>query len=251
MLASLVLFLISVATGIGLLWVFRRTSDQAAIRATKKRLQARLLELRLYADDPRVVLAAQKALLVENLRYFALMLRPALYATVPVVILLIALDGFYGRRPLAPGETAVLTAVLDGQAAPDEPVSLEAPTGIAVETPAVHALARREVSWRIRAEEPVAGQLRLTSEGETVLMPVVAGEGLHCCLYGRRVRSRLAWLLAPGAAPLDARWVKEIKLDYPAAEVSYFGLRTHWLVWFLVFSMAAAFLLKGRFRVTV
>jgi len=250
MLASITLFAISVATGIGLLWIFRKTSDQAAIRTTKKRLQARLLELRLYADDPRVVLAAQKALLAENLRYFGLMLRPALYATVPVVLLLIVMDGFYGRRPLEPGEAAILTAALDEQAAPDQPVRLKAPPGIVVETPAVHAVASREVSWRIRVEKPVAGELLLTSGGETASMPVFAGRGFRY-LCGRRVRSRLAWLLVPGAPPLNANWVKEIELDYPAAEVSYFGLRTHWLVWFLVFSMAAAFLLKSRFRVTV
>ena len=250
MLASLVLFLVSVATGVGLLWVFRRTSDQTAIRATKKRLQARLLELRLYADDPRVVLAAQKALLAENLRYFGLMLRPAIYATVPVVILLVLLDGFYGRRPLAPGETAVLTATLAAETPPERPVTLEAPPGIAVETPAVHAVASREVSWRIRVEQPVEGELRLASDGETAVMPVVAGGGFHY-LTARRVRSRLAWLLAPGAPLLDAEWLEQIELEYPPAEISYFGISTHWLVWFLVFSMAAAFLLKGRFGVTV
>lgn len=250
MLASLVLFLISVATGIGLLWVFRRTSDQAAIRATKKRLQARLLELRLYADDPRVVLAAQKALLKENLRYFGLMLRPAVYATVPVVILLVVLDGFYGRRPLAPGEATVLTATLAAATAPEQPVTLETPPGIAVETSAAHAVAARQVSWRIRAEKPVEGELRLVSDGETAVMPVVAGGGFHY-LTAQRVRSRLAWLLAPGAPPLEAGWLEQIELEYPPAEISYFGFSTHWLVWFLVFSMAAAFLLKGRFGVTV
>jgi len=234
MLAPTILILTSIAAGVALLWVFSKTSNQPAIRATKKRLQARLLELRLYADDPRVVFQAQKYLLLENLRYFLLMLRPALFATLPMVLLLVVLEGFYGHRALMPGEAAIVTVQMRTPL-PDGPAPrLLAPDGVKVETPAVRDLDERQVSWRIRAEQSVNGQLRL----------LVAGREL-------RVRLSPEWLLYLGEAPLDGDTVEWIEIGYPPGEVSIFGLRMHWLIWFLVISMAAALLLKGKFRVTV
>src|SRR5690242_10517225 len=77
------LALISAAAGIGMLWVFQKTSNQARIRAVKRRVQAHLLELRIYRDEPAVMWQAQKALLWSNLRYLGLMLRPALFLALP------------------------------------------------------------------------------------------------------------------------------------------------------------------------
>lgn len=244
------LLVISVAAGIGLLWVFQKTSDQAAIRRTKKKLQAHLLEIRLYADDPAVIWQAQKNLLAANARYFALMLRPALVATMPMILLLVVLDGYYGKQPLAVGRPAILTAQLAGGSALAGPLRLEAPPQIEVETPGVRALGERQISWRIRPVGEVAGELRLVAEGVAVTKSVAAGDGPRF-VSSRRVRSLPALLLHPGEKPLPASGIEWVEVEYPAAGVRMFGLETHWLVWFIVISMAAAFLLKGKFRVTV
>lgn len=245
------LLAVSIATGIALLWVFRKTSNQAAIRRTKKKLQAHLLELRLYADDPSVVWRAQKRLLAENLRYMLLMLRPALVATVPMVLLLIVLDGFYGRQPLRLGEEAVVTVQMSTPLNPaSPPPELRAPAEIAVETPAVRVLSEGQFSWRIRPLEEVSGDLCILSAGAAVTKKVDAGGGPRY-LSSRRVRSLVSLVAHPGELPLDAGAIEWIELEYPPAGVRLLGMETHWLVWFLVFSMATAFLLKGKFRVTV
>lgn len=247
---ALVLLLVSVAAGVGLLWIFAHTSDQGAIRLTKRRLQARLLELRLYADDPMVVLKAQKALLAANGRYLWLMLRPAAVATLPMVALLLVLDGYYGKRPLKPGEativTAQMSAPLNGEAAPE----LVAPEGVVVETPAARVAGQRQVSWRVRAKQATRGELKLVSGGLETVKHIEAGSGLRY-LTSRRVRSAAAWLIHPGESRIDSDAVEWIEVEYPPANVSFLGFETHWLVWFLVFSMATAFLLKGKFKVTV
>ncbi len=250
MLVPISLLLISIVAGVVLLWVFSKTSNQAAIRATKKRLQARLLELRLYADDPGVVLRAQKELLIENGRYFFLMLRPAVFATLPMVLLLIFMDGYYGHQPLAPGQSAVLTVQLTApEASSDEP-RLQAPEGIAVETAGVRATDIQQVSWRIRPEQAASGDLRIHAGGEDVTKKIDAGDGAHY-LASRRSRSWMSWLLQPAEARLNGSGIDWIELDYPTASVSYFGVATHWLVWFMLFSMVTALLFKGRFHVTI
>lgn len=244
------LLVISIASGIGLLWVFQKTSDQAAIRRTKKKLQAHLLEIRLYGDDPAVIWQAQKNLLAANARYFALMLRPALVVTLPMVLLLVVLDGYYGKQPLEVGRPAILTAQLENDATRAGALRLEAPPQIRVETPGVRALAERQISWRIRPIGEVAGELRLVSDGVTVTKSVAAGDGPRF-VSSRRVRSLPALLLYPGEKPLPAAGIEWVEVDYPSAGVRMFGLKAHWLVWFIVLSMASAFLLKGRFGVTV
>ena len=244
------LLVVSVATGIGMLWIFRHTSDQTAIRKTKKKLQAHLLEMRLYADDPLVVWRAQKRLFAENARYILLMLQPALVATVPMILLLIVLDGYYGRQPLRLGEETLVTIQMADPINPELPSpELRAPDEIAVLTPAVRAMSQQQVSWRIKPLQEFSGHLSVVNGDTTVTKNVRAGSGSY--LSKRRVRSLISLLAYPGEMPIDTDEIEWIELEYPSAGVRMLGLETHWLVWFLILSMASAFLLKGKFNVTV
>src|ERR1043166_7551243 len=83
------LTLLSAAVGIGMLWVFRKTSNQQRMKAVKRKVYASLLELRVYADEPGVTWRAQKSLFSANLRYMGLALTPALRMVLPVGLLLI------------------------------------------------------------------------------------------------------------------------------------------------------------------
>jgi len=60
---------ISILAGIGILLVFRSTSDAVAVRRAKGIAQAHLLEFRLFMDDPVLVLRAQRDLIVANGRF--------------------------------------------------------------------------------------------------------------------------------------------------------------------------------------
>lgn len=46
------LTVISLAAGVGMLWVMRRTSNQKRIKQVKRTVAAALLELRVYAEEP-------------------------------------------------------------------------------------------------------------------------------------------------------------------------------------------------------
>ena len=250
MIASVSLLLVSIVAGTVLLWLFSKVSNQRAIRATKKRLQARLLEMRLYGDDPKVVVRAQRALLGENLRYFALMLRPAMFAMLPMATLLVLMEGFYGQRPIAPGEQSIVTVQLASLSSDSAAPEIQTPDGIVVETPPVRDLADNQVSWRIRSDDSASGEIRVRVGKSEAGKRVVTGEGFHY-LVSRRGSSAFEWLLHPGEGLLPNSNIKWIEVAYPPAEISYFGWKTHWLVWFLIFSMVAAFLMKSRFHVTV
>jgi uncharacterized membrane protein (DUF106 family) len=242
---------LSVLAGVGMLWVFKRTSNQTRIQEAKKKMQAYLLELRLYGDDPRLLFSAQKNLLLANFRYIGLMFKPALILTVPMVLLLIHMDAIYGIEPVGAGRTAVLTVQAAGPLDPaQQPPKLAAPSGILVETPAVRALEAGQFSWRIRVEHAASGGLQFDWNGARWEKTIDAGEGVRYVSH-RRTASLADALLYSGENRLDAPGIAWVEIGYPGASIETGSWRLHWLVWFFVISLASAYLLKGWFGVTV
>ncbi len=237
---------IAFAVAIAMLWAFRRCSDQAAIRVAKRKVHAHLLAFRLYADEPSQIFRSQGQLVVWNLRYLALMLRPTAITVIPLALLLFHLDAVYGRRPLQAGEAAIVTAQFAG--AFDAPMSLVG-HGIAVETPPLRLPAERQVCWRVRATGAASGAVTLNLPGASTHKLVQSGTGLGY-LSERRVASLPAWLLYPGEARLPDASLASIAVDYPSARIPIFGFGVHWLVWFCIVSFLAMLAFRKRLRVT-
>jgi hypothetical protein len=247
--ALLSLTVLSVLAGLGMLWVFRKTSDQAGIRAVKRKVHAYLLEMRVYADDPGATWRAQSSLMKANLRYMGLALRPALFMIAPLGILLIHMEAFYGRAPLEPGRPVVVTAGLRGNADGPAP-ELVPPRGFELSAPPVRIPEEREVSWRIVPQRSASGELRFEIAGQTITKEIEAGGGQRF-IPGRRVRSAWEAFWHPDEPRLPSGDVEWVEVAYPSASMGLFGLHLNWLVWFLVVSMLAALLLKKRFGVTL
>jgi len=237
--ALLSLVPISIVIGIGILLVFRHTSDQAAVRRARNLVTAHLLEFRLFMDEPRLIVRAQRNLIVANVRLLRLMLRPVLVLALPTVLLLAGLDGFYGRAPLVIGEPAIVTAQFkhDGT-----PLVLRTPPEIAAETPGVRVPAESQVSWRIRPLRASTGNLELVLKDRVFRKTFAAGAGPYYC--SERRASIAGLLLHPTEAPIIDSEIDWIEVRYPGATI----LHLHWLVWFFVISGVAALVLKGRFR---
>ncbi len=242
------LSLASVLIGVGMLWVVGKTSNQRAIERAKKRMQAHLLEMRLYRDEPSLLFRAQGNLLLHNVLYVRHMLRPALFLALPMVVLFAHFDAVYGRRPLRVGESALLTAdtELSGQE-----ISLTGSGAFEVESVSVTALAAQQVSWRIRAVAAGGGVLTLETPQGRIEKTAVAGEGQPYLSVSRRNSWWERLLLAPGESGYAPDSVAAVGIAYPSREIGVGGWETHWVVWFLGISILAAFLLKGFFGIVV
>ena len=230
---------ISILTGVGMLLAFRRFSDQTAVRRAKSLVTAHLLEFRLFMDEPRLILRAQRDLIVANARFLKLMLRPVVVLTLPMGLLLAAMEGFYGHAPLRVGEPAIVTVQVkhDGSR-----LSLKAPDGIAIETPPVHAAGDRQVSWRIRPLRAANAELQLMCADRAISKSVAAGMGVRYLSERRGSFTNL--LLRPTEAPLSDAEVAWIEVRYPEAVI--FSL--HWLIWFFAISAVTALALRRKFR---
>jgi uncharacterized membrane protein (DUF106 family) len=246
---ALGLTVLSAVVGIAMLWVFRKTSNQKRMKAVKRKVYASLLELRVYADEPVVTWRAQKSLFGANLRYMGLALKPALFMALPVALLLIHLEAFYGRAPLLVRQEAVVTMGMSDSWSPEAPApSLAAPAQIEI-GPAVRVVDAREVTWRIRPRAEVSGQLRFLIAGQPVTKTIEAGAQPRY-IPGKSVSSPLEAIWNPGES-IDTPQVKWVDVRYPEASLSVFGFTMNWLVWFFLVSMVAALLLKNRFGVVI
>jgi uncharacterized membrane protein (DUF106 family) len=242
------LAILSVLVGIGMLWVYGKTSNQGKIRSVKRQLHALLLEMRVYADEPRITLRTQRSLLAANLRYMGLALRPALWMAIPIALLLVHLEAFYGRAPLPAGAETIVTAAIRG--AGGAPPELLPPPGVEISAPPVRILDRGEVSWRVRPLGDLSGQLRFRVGGHIIAKTIEAG-GRPRFIPGKSVRPVLSALWHPDQPRIDTDDVDWVEIRYPDADVGLWGIRLNWLVWFVIISMLAALALRKRFGVAI
>lgn len=231
----LILAAISALIGIGMAWVFGKTSNRSAIRRTANLMQAHLLELRLYADEPLLVWRAFRKLMAVNIRFTGLMLRPTLILALPTMLLIVQLDAFYGRTPLPLDEAAIVTAQMKHPIG-ETPI-LSAPNEVIVETPALRVTAVRQVSWRIRPLRAVSGNLIVSLAGESLEKRIEAGQGRRYISERRGCLAGLLW--RPAEKPLHSSYVDWIEVRYPAATVPLLGVEFHWLVWFALISLVS------------
>jgi hypothetical protein len=211
----------SAVCGVAMLWVLRRTADLTRLRIIRKRLQAHLLEFRLYYDEPSLIWRAQKALIADNLRLLLLLLRPALILALPMAWLLAKLDLVYGYAPLPVGASAIVTAQLNRPLTSDDAnATLQAPPAIQVETAAVQIPRERQLSWRIRPVGAVIGALRVRVGGDTVEKTIAVGD--RPLLLRRR-----------GGQAGAVAW---IEISYPDNEFRLLGWRLPWVAWFFLLS---------------
>jgi uncharacterized membrane protein (DUF106 family) len=239
------------ATGAGILWIWSLTSDQPRMKKAKNSVWAALFELRVYVNEPRVAWRAQKALLGANFRYLALALRPALWMIVPMALLLVHLNSFYGRAPLPlDRETIVTMGMSSTWDAHSTAPQLLAPPQVLVTSFPVRAADSREISWRIRPVSAVSGQLTFIVDGKRVPKLIEAGSRQRF-VPGRSVSSALGLLWMPAERRITSNTVEWIEIRYPEACLSVLGVRWNWLLWFLAVSFVAALLLKKRFGVVI
>ena len=242
------LLVISLITAVVALLVMRLVSDQSRLRATRRRMQAALFEIRLHADDPIAVLRSFGDVLIQNAIYVRLNLAAVLWLIVPLSLMVAQLHAFYGYSGLTSGEPALLTL----ESRDDAPVTLEAPREIRVDTEAVRLLGTSTTVWRIVPDE-TGTFLVTTRSGESVVSKTVfVGErpARRSPLRGQADLERQ--LLYPSETIIPAESaIASVAINYPQGRVDLFGWPVHWLVAYGLFALLAAWLLSRRLGVTI
>lgn len=245
---------ISLLSGLFMLWVFKRFSNQRAIRRTKDRIKAHLLEFRLYKDSPSATGRAFGLILIQNLRYLSLTLKPLLVMIIPLVLILAQLNARFGCRPLRTGESVLLKVrTTTGVDLLRTEISLGSSPGFVVETPPLRIEEEREIDWRIRAASPGRHEIAVRLGGETVSKSLDIGKsGLNALSPRRPGAGFFDALLNPAEKPLPRRSpAASVEIVYSDFRFSLFGPPLHWLLVFFVLTLAFGLGLKGLFKVEI
>ena len=247
---------VSLVTAIGMLWVFKRTSNQAKLGDVKRRIHAGLFEIRLFNDDLRAILRAQSEILRTNLTYLRLSLWPMIWILPPLVLVIAQLQFHYGYEGLRPGDTTLLEVDLTPGAvtATERPrAELELPEGLSADGDEVWVPAQDQLAWRLVAENDGDYEVSVAVNGAEPVTKTVRVTDRTLRLSPVRVDpSFLSQLIYPAEPPLpSAGPVQAIHVAYPDRSVSVLGLGMHWMIPFFVLSIAFAFALRGWMKVTI
>lgn len=243
---------VAAVTGVGLLVVFKYTSNQRAIKRVRDDINAQLLALKLFKDSTPVALRAQGRLLLGAFRLFVLAIVPMLVMIVPVCLILGQLALWYQLRPLRVGEQAVITLKLKhDQASPGPDVSLRPTDAVEVVTGPVRVLSKREVCWDLKAAKTGTHRLEFQAGAETAVKELAIGDDLM-----RVSKLRPAWnwpdvLLNPHEQPFRAGSpVQSIEIDYPHRSSWTSGTDT-WVIYWFVASMIGALCFRRLLNVNI
>jgi uncharacterized membrane protein (DUF106 family) len=249
------LLVVSVVTGIVMLLIFGKTSNQKAITATKDKLKAYIMEMWIFRNDTRVMFGAIGNVIRNNIQYLRHSLRPIVFIIVPVLIIMVQLGIRYGFEPFEPGEEGVVRVEFAEGVTPSEmDLELTAPPGVRVTSPALRLDGERAVEWRFLAKLTGTHELSLDTPGGTVHKSVVVGPERRIEPLSELRPLANTWdaFLYPAEPPLPRDgMVRAIHVSYPSRHDTLFGLGVHWLLIFFVVSLVAGFALKGVFGIDV
>ncbi|MBU4404900.1 MAG: hypothetical protein L6428_16490 [Candidatus Aminicenantes bacterium] len=243
-----ILFL-SLLTSLFVLVVYRTVSSPQKVRDTKNQIKANILAIRLYRDFWKTIVGSFFKSLYYTGKYFILNLVPLFLALPLLFLLFVQMDIRYGMRPFRPDESITVKAGFKSDIGAANVEIQPNPHFRSTMNP-VFITALREVDWKLKAGKSGSTTIAINVDGATVSKNLVIGKNMPALSNKKMAASALEHFIYPAekllAAPTSLKYVY---IQYPARSISFLGIRTHWLVYYLVFTMVIALALKNKFGV--
>jgi hypothetical protein len=246
--------IISLVAGVGMLLIFKHTSNQAAIGRARDGIKADLLSLRLFKDSITVTFGAQGRMIKGAGLLFVHAMVPLAVMLVPIMLLLGQMGVWYQFKPLAVGEEVVVAlkvapAVgLDAQM-PD--IQLQPNDAVEIAVGPMASAGAGEVWWTLRALKPGTHTLTFLVDGESVTKTLTVGDHPMRVSKLRPGMHFTDVLLHPDERPFRADdTVEWIDVQY-AESVSLTAGADNWVIYFFIASIVFALLFKGMLGVRI
>ncbi len=232
---------ISALSGIMMILVFKKTSNQQAISLLRRKMGSRALGMLLFLESPPTVLKLAFRLIVDNFIYLWHLLKPMMIITVPFIIIASQLDARYSRVPLNADHPSTVTVFWENSIPENETIEPEAGTII---SPVVTIADSLEQSFSFYGEN---GIFSLQSMG---IKLGSTGSSGSIQIRGAEQSGLVQALLRPwnGSAEEEV-----LRVHSHIEEIKYtiLGGRWGWFTVFLVFSSLWAILGAVIFKVKV
>lgn len=248
------MILVSLLTGLLMLFIFRHTSNQTEIKKVKNKIKAHLLELRLFKDSMGISFKAQGNILRANLKYIGFSFKPLLVMIIPLVLILIQLNFWFAYDSLRPGEQALLRVKLqDDVPLLETPIAVQTNSSLAIETEPLRIEEGNEIEWRIRARQKGVHEIFLSVADQEYTKIISVGQKTLSKISPLKTRKNFfKELFYPTESPLPkSSPIKSVEITYPPRNINLFGWRIHWLIIYFALSIVFGFSLKGFFGVEI
>ncbi len=254
------LTIISIISGVVLLLVYGKVSNQKAIKKTKGKIYGHILEAILFRHDLKTSLKAQGGMFSSGLKYFVLAVPPIIILMIPCLAVLAQLNLRYNSEPLNPGEHAIFEVTLTDPTTLFD-VTLKTPKGVH-STPPVRNIDTNQISWRLDVDTQVSyssadNLLTIESSDKTLTTPIVIGNNHRNKDHGKIAsQSYSSWwwrFFYPSDTILKETQdvFKETSLTYPDSSYNFLGMQSHWLVIFAIVSILSGIASSRLFNVEI
>lgn len=228
------LVFVSGVFGVLALLLFKRLSWQRGIKAAKDKIKAHLIEIRIYQDDPRIVLRAFGCVLWRNAQYLGLNLIPFVPLAIPftfVVAQLVVRDAFAPATVRAdvanvmPGQGTTLRVELESSsAARVKDLVVRYPEGLVPISPLVRVPAAGRAYQEFVATRAGEHDIELElGDGARETKHFAAGNVSPRRMQPERAKGVLHALLWPAEDTVssDSPFAR-IRVEYPDSDLGWF-----------------------------
>ncbi len=247
------LIVVSVISGALLLLIFKGTSNQKALKSIKKKISGGFLEIRIYKDEPVLMIKALLNVFAADFAYLRHTIVPLIFMVVPVMLFLIHADMRYGSRPARPGETIVVSVFADTKDMDGlKKIDMLLPAGMNETVPPVRIPESGEIDFAVKAGRNGDYKFKIVSGDTEIEQVFICGTGV-----GRAAHSRVrgnAWtrLFNPAYPPLPPGvYIKEVRIEYPERIFSIAGFHVNWMPIYFVISIVFGYSIKGLLKVEI
>lgn len=233
------LLFISLLSGLGMISIFRLTSNQEKISRIRKKMLGEIFGILLHVSNPAAVMRFAGHLIWSNTLYLLYIFKPLLVIAIPFMLIWGQLDARYGTDT-GDRNTPVTVTVEYEDSLPERDEINVAGSGIEIIPPVVMVDTLRQVSFRIVFEDGMIGNLDVN--GTPYNMGATGLWNGAIILRGFDVGNSLKRLFCPWVGRAVLADDGPISGWYSLKAVRYriFGGHWSWLAVFLVFSSFSA-----------
>lgn len=244
------LLFISLVSGLGMILVFSRVSNQKKISRLRKRMGGEVLGILLHVSSPGTVIKFAWRLVCSNTLYLAYILKSLLVIAVPFMLVWGQLDARYSTDGMKENFPTTVTVHYGNGLPVRENLDIKA-TGVELIPPVVMVDILDEASFRIL---PESDALRSLEIGGTVIPIGRSGSWNGCrILRGFDSEGSLKRLFCPWIGHINQTEKGPGSGSYSLPDARYGVLGGHWswIAVFLVFSTLSAIVGARVYKVNI
>ena len=242
------LTLLSILSGIAMLWVVGKTTPQKLVERARNRMDSAVYEIRLFLDSPKRVVISLGRLMSNSLLYIAAMLPAFVILAVPLAFMYLSLDARHGLEAISVDQPFVISVQLadgvDGRT-----VTVTPDDGIEITSPPLYVASKNAVYVRAVARRPVASAVHVDVAGRVETKIINANPDAEQMAPDRASGMGLFVSYGPESA-VDGD-ITAIRVPHQTKDGRYLGINMPWWVWWLFLMMVAAFGLRKPMGVTL